>query len=110
MSFPAHKKLTEPFDYHFHILESGIYSISIAARCQSGDQIRKRGGEDLHIEIDGIAPREIPAASKPQYQDIPASWNGTLLKGTKQIVIFILYLQAGEHTITFIPQKSTCIA
>lgn len=109
MPFPAYKKLTEPFDYRFPIAESGVYAISIAARCQSGNQIRKRGGEDLRVEIDGRAFREIPAVFKPQYQDIPTSWNGTLLKGTKQTVIFIAHLQTGEHTITFIPQESAII-
>ncbi|MFY9463151.1 MAG: lytic transglycosylase domain-containing protein [Candidatus Sungiibacteriota bacterium] len=109
MSFPANKRITGSFDYHFHIPENGVYTISIAARCRSGEQIRKRGGEDLRIEIDGIAPREIPAASKPQYQDIPASWNGTLLRGAKQTVIFIMRLQAGEHTIAFIPQEGAAI-
>lgn len=109
MSLPANKKLTELSDYRFHIAESGIYSISIAARCRSGEQIQKRGGEDLQIEIDRRAFREIPLISKPQYQDIPASWNGTLLKGAKQTVIFILHLQTGEHTITFIPQEGAAI-
>ncbi len=109
MSFPENKKLTERFDYRFPISENGVYAISIAARCQSGEQIQKRGGEDLRIEIDGRALREIPAVSKPQYQDTPASWNGTLLQGAKQVVIFILYLPAGEHTITFIPQEGAAI-
>ena len=109
MSFPTNKKLTEQFDYHFPISESGVYSISIAARCLSGEQIQKRGGENLRIEIDGRAFREAPSLSKPQYQDIPVSWNGTALRGTKQSVIFILHLRAGEHTLTFIPQESAIV-
>ncbi len=103
------KKITERFDYALRVPEIGIYSISIAARCHSGEQTGTRGGENLRVEIDGRAFREIPSVSKPQYQDIPASWNGTLLKGAKQTVIFILYLRAGEHTITFIPQEGASI-
>lgn len=109
MSFPANKKINERFDYAFPVSESGVYAISIAACCQSGAQIQKRNGEDLHIEIDGRAFREIPAVSRPQYQDIPVSWNGTKLKGAKQTIIFILNLTEGEHNIAFIPQEGAVI-
>ena len=109
MSLPVNNKLTERFDYHFHISESGVYAISVAARCRSETQIQKSGGEDLRVEIDGIAFREIPALLKPQYQDIPVSWNGTRLKGLKQTVVFVLHLDAGEHAITFIPQTDAVI-
>ena len=94
MSFPDRKKITERFDYHFHIPESGVSAISITVRCQSGEQIQKRGGEDLRVEIDGT---------------IPVSWNGTLLKGLKQTVVFILHLDAGEHTLAFIPREGATI-
>lgn len=37
--------------------------------------------------------------------NIPASWNGTKLKGLKKTVVFILWLEKGNHKIAFIPDK-----
>lgn len=109
MPFSKPKKIGERLDYLFHVSEGGVYAISIVARCRSGAQIKKRGGEDLHIEIDNRTFREIPVVSKPQYQDIPISWNGTKLKGAKQTIVFVLDLVAGEHRIRFIPQEGAVI-
>ena len=89
MPFPANKKITGRFDYHFYVSETGWHAISISARCKSGEQIQKRGGEDLRVEIDGRTFREIPALSKSQYQNIPVSWNGAKLQGAKQTVISV---------------------
>lgn len=84
--------------------------------CKSGEQISKRGGEDLRIEIipdkDGnkiIKLREVPPIDKPQYKDIPSTWNGTKLKGLKKTVVFLLRLKQGEHSLRFIPYQGAII-
>ena len=89
------KKLTGNTEISFSVDRSGLYSVSIIARC--------KGKEDLRIEIDDLKLRELPAKDKPQYNNIPPSWNGTKLKGLAKTIIFILKLSNGEHILKFIP-------
>lgn len=103
------KSITENFDHNFIINKRGLYAVSITASCRSGKQTSQRGGEDLRIEIDGKKLREIPAKDKPQYKDILTTWNGTDLKGLKKTVIFILWLEKGNHKITFAPYRKAKI-
>lgn len=103
------KKITENFDYDFDINERGLYGISVSASCRSGKQINERGGEDLRLEIDGQNFREILPEKNIQLYNIPASWNGTKLKGLKKSIIFILWLEKGKHKITFVPHKGAKI-
>ena len=103
------KKITQPYDYKIKVAKTGLATIFVTARCMSGEQIGKRGGEDLRIEIDDLKLREVPAKDKPQYKDIPPSWNGTKLKELKKTVIFILWLNKGEHAIKFIPYQGAVI-
>jgi len=96
------QQIKENTDHNFEISERGLCTISITAICRSGKQIGERGGEDLRVEIDGIKLREVPAKDKPQYKDIATTWNGTKLKGLKKTVVFILWLEKGNHKIIFI--------
>ena len=97
--------ITKPLAIPFSIGSFGLYALKIVARCQSGDSLGFRGGEDLRIEIDDLKFREIPPKDKPQYYNIPSAWNGTELKGLAKTIYFILPLNKGTHTLTFIPNK-----
>lgn len=104
-----YRKINKEFDYPFAAKKDGVYAVSIEASCQSGKIRGLFGGEDLRIEIDGTKLREVPAKDKPQYYNIPPSWNGTKLKGFSKTVIFILSLAKGEHVVTFIPKRGATI-
>lgn len=104
-----YRKINKEFNYPFTVKKDGLYTVSIEASCKSGKILGLFGGEDLRIEIDGIKLREVPAKHKPQYYDIPPSWNGTKLKGFSKTVIFILSLAKGEHVVTFVPKRGATI-
>lgn len=99
------QKISTDFNYAFNLDKSGLYTILISARCQSGEQIGIRGGEDLRVEINGRTLREVPPKARPQYKDIPSAWSGTQLKNLKKTVVFLFYLNKGNHIIKFIPYK-----
>ncbi|MBU0619521.1 MAG: hypothetical protein V1768_02090 [Patescibacteria group bacterium] len=103
------KRITRPFIYNFSASQKGLYAISVTASCKSGKLLGLFGGEDLRVEIDGLKLREIPVKDKPQYKDIPSTWNGTKLKGLSKTIIFVLNLEQGEHKINFIPYKGAII-
>lgn len=88
--------ITSKTQEKFTISESGLYAISITARCDKKDELR--------IEVDDQFFREIPLEKNIQKFDIPPAWNGTKLKGRSQTNIFLLQLETGEHVITFIPK------
>lgn len=103
------KRITQPFEYTFSVETAGLYAVAISASCQSGKQIGQYGGEDLKIEMNGLKFREIPPIARAQYQNVPAAWNGTQLRGLTKTVIFILKLTAGDHTVKFIPDRGATI-
>ena len=92
------QKITEKTQVRFNISKPGLYAISTTARCSRKD--------DLRLEIDNQFFREIPPEKNAQKYNVPPAWNGTKLKGRSQINIFLVYLGAGEHTVTFIPRGS----
>src|SRR3989338_384688 len=98
-NFP--KKITDKFLYSFFVEKSGLYAIVLSASCDRGS--------DLRVEIDSFKLREIPPLSKPQYNNIPPSWNGARLQGLEQIVIFILEVGKGAHILTFFPTGEAII-
>ncbi|HOZ03225.1 MAG TPA: cell wall hydrolase [Candidatus Woesebacteria bacterium] len=85
----------------FAISESGVYVISITARC--------KGKNDLRVEIDNQLFREIPPKDNIQKFDIPPAWNGTKLKGRSQTNIFLLQLDEREYVVDFIPEGRVTI-
>jgi len=95
------EKLTEEVQVSFLIPDSGLYSVSITARC--------RGKNDLRVEIDGRLFRETPPEKDVQKYNIPPAWNGSKLKGLRQTNIFLIRLSKGEHTIAFYPQGQVTI-
>ncbi len=104
-----YKKIKEELKYSFSISTKGCYTVTIKASCKSGKLFGLFGGGDLRVEIDDIKLREIPAQDKPQYFHIPPTWNGTKLKGASKIIVFVLELKKGKHTIKFIPQREAII-
>ncbi|MFZ5376790.1 MAG: cell wall hydrolase [Patescibacteria group bacterium] len=88
--------ITSKTQEKFTISESGLYAISITARC--------KGKNDLRVEIDNQLFREIPPEKNIQKFDIPSAWNGTKLEGRSQTNIFLLQLDEREHVIAFIPE------
>lgn len=106
-NFP--KKITGDFSFSFKTATGGLYVISVVARCRSAGQTSINGGEDLRVEIDGRLFRESPPVAKSQYYNIPPAWNGAELKGLTKIVIFIIRLAKGEHSLKFIPRGGAII-
>ncbi|MDP3997875.1 MAG: cell wall hydrolase [bacterium] len=98
-------RIIRPFTHPFTVATAGLYTITINAICRSGRQINQPGGEDLRVEIDSIALREIPAVARTQEYDIPPAWNGTQLCGLSKTVVFVLRLETGNHQINFIPYR-----
>ena len=103
------KKITQQYNHSFKISKSGLVAIFISARCKSKKQIDSNVDEDLRIEINGLKFREIPPEKNIQLFNIPASWNGSKLKGLKKTIVFLAVLNKGEHIISLIPRDSAFI-
>src|SRR3989344_1549282 len=103
------KEITSPLQIPFSTESFGLYILKVIARCKSGSFLGLRGGQDLRAEIDDIKFREIPPQGKTQKDNIPPSWNGTLLKDKTKTVFFILPLDKGEHVLKLIPTKGAKI-
>jgi hypothetical protein len=95
------KKIVGTFEYDFNVMQDGLYSIAITARCKSSAQLGIQGGEDLVVDINGRTLREVPPIDRPQYQNIPSAWNGTKLKDLKKTIIFLVVLTKGNHRLSF---------
>lgn len=95
------KRITNTTTIPFSIDQFGLYSVTITAHSS-----RK---QDLRVEIEDLKLREIPPKDKPQYNNIPPSWNGTELKGLSKTIIFILRLNKGEHKLIFVPTGEAVI-
>ena len=93
-NFP--KNISQPLSFPFQIEKFGVYALEVIARCEAGD---------LRVEIDGAKLREIPPKDKPQYNNIPSSWNGAELKGLTKTIFFITPLNKGAHTLKFVPTE-----
>lgn len=91
------KKIDNITTIPFSVDKFGIYNITVTAICQSN--------QDLRVEIDDIKLREIPAEDKPQYFNIPSSWNGAQLKGLPKTIVFVIRINKGNHKLSFIPNK-----
>lgn len=103
------EKISKPYYHKFQINKAGLVAISISARCLSKSQTNDDINEDLRIEINGLQCREYEAVKNKQLFNIPASFNGTELKGLKKTIIFIVVLPQGENIINFIPKTSAII-
>ena len=103
------KRITDTYCHTFAVEKSGLAAISVSARCQSKKQLKSNTDEDLRVEIDGFGFREIPPEKNIQQYNIPASFNGSKLKGLKKTVVFFVMLKKGEHTIDLIPKPSAFV-
>ncbi len=77
----------------FSINQTGLYAVSITARCQHG--------ADLRVEIDNQVFRELPAYKYKQVYNVPSAWNGVKLLGKSQTNVFVINLEEGEHVIKY---------
>lgn len=102
-------KITKPFDYSFTTSQPELYAIFVLARCKSKKQIKSNVDEDLRVEINGLKFREIPPEKNKQLFNIPASFNGSKLKGLKKTVVFLTVLTKGNHIVSLIPKNSAYI-
>ncbi len=93
--------ITKQSVIEFEVDSFGLYAIEIVARCEKQN--------DLKVEIDAIKFREIPPEKNIQSYNIPASWNGTNLKGISKTIFFILTLSKGKHTLKFTPKDNAVI-
>lgn len=93
----------------FVVEQFGWYFISVSARVKSTKQRGKdeTDDEDLRIEIDG---QKFPQLTNPEkYLDSPAAFSGGRLHNLLETIYFILRLDAGNHTISLIPDRSALI-
>lgn len=105
--FSDHKKreLKTQEIIDFSVQKKGLFLIQISARVKSEKQLNTTDDEDLRIEIDG---RKFPQINNNQrYFDSPAAFSGGTSKGLTKTVFFILWLEAGKHTFSLIPDGST---
>lgn len=97
------------YDYSFKIIEDGIYLIEIIATAKSWWQNLKSlksffDDDDLTLKIDTI---EFPKLNKKRgLFDGEVAWNGNNLKGLLKTNIFIVNLNKGIHTFSFLADKN----
>lgn len=103
------KQITQQYNHSFKISKAGLVAISISARCKPRKQLNSNRDEDLRVEISGLQFREVPPEKNIQLFNIPASWNGTKLKGLKKTIVFLIVLSKGEHILRFVPRNSAFI-
>ncbi len=93
----------------FSIDQSGLYAITVTARCYTKTHSASNHDEMLRIEINGWKPGKVPIGKRAEYNKIPPTWNGIQLKGLKKTIIFIAKLEAGQQTVCFISQPQATI-
>lgn len=88
----------------FSIKETGLYMVTISARCKSEKQFGGTDDEDLRLEIDG---RKFPhLLNAERHADSPAAFSGGKLHDLKKTIYFLFKLKTGKHEITLIPDIS----
>ncbi len=103
------KKIKQPYNHFFEISKSGLVAIFISANCKSKSQLNGKKDEDLRFEIDGLRLREIPPLKNIQLFNIPASWNGSKLKGLKKTIVLLIVLQKGKHVLSLISRDTAFV-
>ncbi len=93
----------------FNITASGWYLLSVSARVKSEKQRgqNETDDEDLRLKID---QRPFPQLKNPQrFFDSPAAFSGGKLHNARQTISFVLFLEEGAHTLSFIPDHSAFV-
>lgn len=87
--------------WQFEAAESGVYLITITARCKNWLQNIGRlfNDDDLAVKIDDFLFAEL-SGKKYEFK-APGTWNGNKIKNAKKTVFFLLPLEAGAHEIKF---------
>ena len=93
-------------NYVFDIIESGLYLVSISAKCKNWLQNFRKlfNDDDLAIEIDGFPFFEYKGKRKEF--NSPASWNGNELKDLSKTNFYIIPFYFGKHNIRFFTDQS----
>jgi len=102
-------KISSQYNYSFEVSESGLVAVFVSARCKSKRQLNGNTDEDLRAEINSFQFREISPEKRVQLFNIPASWNGSKLKGLKKTVIFLIILNKGKHVASLIPKENASV-
>lgn len=102
------KKITKDFSYSFKVINPGLYLIEITASAKSWWQnyIKLHSffkDDDLAIKIDGRAFPKLDG--RRGLFDGEVAWNGNNLKGLSKTNVFFARLEAGEHTLLFLPDQ-----
>lgn len=98
------QKISETYYHQFQVAHSGLVAIILEARCQSRRQLHSNVDQDLRAEIDRLRFRELPPGKHIQLFNIPATCNGSTLKGLKQTIVFLTVLEKGRHVVSLIPR------
>ncbi len=103
------QNIIEKFDYKFQIFQAGFYLVEIKARAKSWFQntlklISFLKDDDLAVKIDDWDFLKL--SKKRGLFDSEVAWNGNRLKNLQQINIFSIYLEKGEHRLSFLADQS----
>lgn len=102
-------KIDNPHLLPFSLKENSWYLVSISARLRSKKQRGREASddEDLRIEIDN---RKFPKLENHQrYFDSPAAFSGAKLRNNLKTVFFVIYLNAGKHSLSLIPDEGALV-
>lgn len=92
--------------YSFEIPDSGLYLISVSAKCKNWLQNFKKlfNDDDFAIEIDGFPFFEFKGKRKEFAS--PSSWNGNEIKNLSKTNFYITPLSLGEHKVSFFTDQN----
>lgn len=103
------QKISETYYHQFYVSRPGLVAIVLEARCMSRYQLRSDFDEDLRVEINRLRFRELLPEKHTQLFNIPASCNGSTLKGLKQTITLLTVLGAGRHVVSLIPHHGAFV-
>ncbi|MDO9399125.1 MAG: hypothetical protein Q7T79_00340 [bacterium] len=108
MEFLLEKVISEKeFKWNFEIKEDGIYGIEITASVKSWRQNLFSSNffkdDDLTVKIDDS--EFLKKSGKKGLFDGEIAWNGNNLKGLKKTNLFLIELNQGNHTLTFLADQ-----
>lgn len=95
--FNKPQKISKIFTHTFAVEKSTVYLIEITASAKSHKQnhsSNKFQDDGLLVEIDS-----------QKFDQNACKWNGNDLNDLQKTVVFIIYLERGNHTVNLIPQQ-----
>ena len=103
------QRITTTYHHQFQVSRPGLVAIVLEARCKSRHQLSSNFDEDLRVEINRLRFRELPPEKHIQLFNIPATCNGSTLKGLKQTIVFLTVLGEGRHVVSLIPRHGAFV-